>query len=407
MVSDWNDVLTPPYDVISPEQQQAYHDRDPHNIIHVDYGLDIPGENKYERAAGIMKQWVADGVVVQDPAPAIYVTEHEFLDQDGKRRVRRGFMALLRVEPFSGGNVLPHEKTFKKHKKDRLELLRASGTQMNPVFTIFPDPDGKACEVLARAAGAEPDMAFDFVDGAVNRMWRLTDESEIKMLQKVLKKQPVFIADGHHRYETMLNFRKEIKKGNGGSLPKEHPAAWGLVYFCAADEPGLEVTSPHRLLRDIPDFDEQKVLSSLDQYFTIEKTDHNCAMDTVGHGQGFALQIGGQYYCLTLRPGVLDSALADVPPVMRALHVTICRNLIIRPLIGDKGKLLDHIAYVVDSGEVSKTVESGGGQMAVYLPPFDMKQFMNAVETGEVLPHKSTYFYPKLVTGLVIYRYSV
>jgi uncharacterized protein (DUF1015 family) len=396
--------------VISPEQQQAYHEQSQFNIIHVDYGLDLPGRDKYADAAQKLDEWVADGVLIQDEKPAIYVTEHEFSDMQGRKRLRRGFIALLKVEPFSSGAVLPHEKTFKKHKKDRLDLLRATGAQMNPVFTFFSDPDGKAADILAAAATGAPDSAFDFVDGAHNRMWRLTDPDTIRALQKTIKKQPVFIADGHHRYETMLNFRRETRKNLGGKLPKDHPARWGLVYFCTAEDPGLEVTSPHRVLKNLPDFDPQKMLKKLDKFFSIQKTADNCALEDTSNPDaphGFAMQIGPELYCLTLRKGVLNKAMPEISRALRELHVTVCSELIVRPLIGDSGKILDHVSYIVDPSEAAAAVQSGACQAAVFLPPFNMNHLMDAVETGQVLPHKSTYFYPKLVTGLAIYRYSV
>ena len=409
-IRDWNKVLTPPYDVISREHQQLYYDLHPNNVIRVDYGLVQPKKDKYEEAAKILDNWIDQRILIQDKKPGIYVMEHEFLDHEGRRRVRRGFVCLLRIEKFGSGKVLPHEKTFSKHKKDRLMLLRATGVHCNPIFTFFPDPEGRAQELLAAAVQETPRANFHFEDGATNRMWAVHKKKFIAALQDAVAESPVFIADGHHRYETSLNFRREMQK-KLGKLPKDHPARYTLVYCCASEDPGLEVTSPHRLLKDIPGFSEKAVLKRLSKFFNIESTDRNCAIEDVHDQENihrFALQTGTKFHCLTLKNSpAVKKEMAGITPELAELDVTICRHLIIRTMLKDSGKLLNHIAYDVDPVSVSKKVESGEYQVAVYLPPFNMEQLMNAVEAKEVLPHKSTYFYPKLVTGLAIYRINV
>lgn len=404
-------MLTPPYDVISPVQQQAYHDRHPSNIIRIDYGLDVAGEDKYARAASTLNAWIRKKILVRDKKPGIYVTEHEFLDLEGRRRVRRGFTALLRLEKFSSGIVLPHEQTFRKHKKDRLMQLRATGAHLNPVFAFFPDPDGAARTALDHAiAAAGPDNDFHFEDGATNRLWRVHDKNIIAALQQAVRDRHIYIADGHHRYETSLNFRREIRK-RLGSLSDDHPARFTLVYFCAAEDPGLAVTTPHRLLKNLPNFDKNAVLKRLSKFFVVDASERICALDNVHDtpaGPRFSVQIGTTFYCLTRKnSAVADKILSEIHKELRNLPVTVCNHLIVEKFVKDEAKLLKHISYETDPVAVAHRVESGECDMAVYMPPFDMKQLTDAVEARQVFPHKSTYFYPKLVTGLAIHRINV
>lgn len=397
--------------MISPAQQQAYHDRHPYNIIRVDYGLDVPGEDKYTRAASTLDEWIRKKILIHDKKPGIYVTEHEFLDHDGNRRVRRGFTALLRLEKFSSGKVLPHEQTFRKHKKDRLQLLRATGAHINPVFAIFSDPGAAARNALNEVITmTKPDSAFHFEDGATNRLWRVYDKNAIKALQQAVENQHVYIADGHHRYETSLNFRREIRK-RLGALPQDHPARFTLVYFCAAEDSGLEVTTPHRLLKNLPDFNKNEVIKRLNKFFTVESSDRICALDKVHDtpaGPRFSVQIGTEFLCLTRKKSAAaDKILSEFHQNLQNLPVTVCSQLIVGQFVKDEDKLLKHISYETDPVAVAHRVESGECDMAVYMPPFDMKQLTDAIEARQILPHKSTYFYPKLVTGIAIYRINV
>ena len=405
--SDLSRVLAPPYDIMPPEVQKQYFDRDENNVIRVDYRPELPGEDsKYEGAAKTLDGWIREQILVQDEAPAIYVTEQEFLNLDGVRKVRRGFNALLRVEEFGKGIVFPHEKTFPKHKQDRLMLVKTAHVEANPVFMFFPDAGLAVLQLLEKATAGAPDVTFDFDDGSTNRMWMLREPGMVARLQKLMAERPIYIADGHHRYDTALNFRNETE-ARLGSLPADHPARFALVYFTPMQDPGIELISPQRDLKNIPDFEIGKALAVLGEHFNVDNSDKDsvlAAIRDMSKPHVFGLQAGNVYYRLTLKEGAMAAMPSDLSQVCKELDTNICTHLIVMRLVGDPEKLLERIEYETDTLKACEKAASGAAQATVYVQPSTMAQIIDVVSKKEVMPQKSTYFYPKLITGLVIYR---
>lgn len=413
-------VLTPPYDVISPKKQKKYYKWSDYNIIRVDYNIAEDGGDKYRQAAETLEKWIAESILVKESRPAIYVLEEYFLDWEGYRRVRRGFIALIKAEKFGEGAVYPHERTFPKHKKDRLALTRATGSWFNPVFSIFPDEENEVSEILRQATEKDfPDENFRSPDGVRHSLWTLTDEKMIKRLVSAMADKDVFIADGHHRYETALNFAAEMDEKYAAqgeeSLNTENRDSdhhYTLMYFVSMNDPGLSVLSAHRMLKNIPDFSERLVLDRLSENFEMESRDRSSALHMLGEvGEDKHLlvaQIGHDFYVMRPRP----EALANNPGInalhdsLKELDVSICEELAVKPLIGGDANLLDHIGFEVEPVKVMNGIKTGEYQLALYLPPTPVKRMTNVAGSHQVMPHKSTYFYPKLLTGLVIYRIS-
>jgi len=405
-------VLAPPYDVITPQQQKEYARRHEYNIINVDYRPPEEGDRRYPAAAELFDMWMQGDILSRDPIPAIYILEQYFIDWEGYRRLRRGFIALLKLEEFGQGSVYPHEKTFPKHKEDRLKLFRATNAQFNPVFSIFPDIQGQIEPILKKAVERNlPDLNFRFHDGVTNSLWKVTDEKSVRSIVEAMRDEPVFIADGHHRYETSLNLAREMKAGSGAGAG-ESPYDYTLMYFVSMEDGGLSVLSAHRMLKNLPDFDENAVLELLSDNFVFRKTNRSDAMEALSRSAQahvMVLQVGTKFYIM--RPCedclIKNEHLMNLHESLRDLEVSICRELAVRPLLGgDLENLLDHISYEVDPVKVANGLETGEYQAAIYLPPTPIRQMTRVARALEVMPHKSTYFFPKLLTGLVIHRFS-
>ncbi len=412
-------MLTPPYDVISPEQQKEYYRWSDHNIIRVDYNIAENGGDKYAQAGETLDKWIAESILVRDPRPAIYVLEEYFLDWEGYRRVRRGFIALIKVEKFGEGSVYPHEKTFPKHKQDRLALTRATGAWFNPVFSIFPDDDGEIAGILCDAVEKDfPDENFRSPDGVRHSLWSMTDEKLINKLVCAMGDKDVFIADGHHRYETALNYAAEMddKHGNGGDAEfagaEEPDYRYTFMYFVGMSDPGLSVLSAHRMLKSIPDYSEQSVLDKLSANFDVERKDRSSALRIISTADEnvhvMAAQVGSKFYVLRPKKEVLENnrGLGALHDTLKELDVSICEELAVKPLIGEDANPLDHIGFEVDPVRVVNGLKTGEYQVAIYLPPTPVRRMTEVAVAHQVMPHKSTYFFPKLLTGLVIYRIS-
>lgn len=403
--------LAPPYDVLSPEQQKSYYSRSDYNIVKVDYRIDEKGEDKYEAAGKLFNKWVGDGILVEDLKPCIYVIEKYFIDWEGIRRVRRGFIAVLKTEEFGNGSVYPHEKTFSKHKEDRLKLFLATGAQFNPVFSIFPDTDGRVSPILKHVVDQNiPDINFRFHDGVTTSLWKLSDEKQIAKITSALADQPVFIADGHHRYETSLNYAREMKKKLGIPQDVETPYDYTLMYFVSMEDDGLAVLSAHRMLKNLEKPDEKSIIETLKKDFVIRKSNRNEALESLSRStlaHALVLQVGSRFHILRPKEESLatNEKLLKLHESLKDLEVSICQEMAIKPLIGD-GDLLDHMGYEIDPVKVSKMVESSQYQAAFYLPSTPIRQMTRVARAMQVMPHKSTYFYPKLLTGLVIHRFS-
>lgn len=418
------DLLTPPYDVISPEMQKEYYDRHEKNLVRIDFGAeaegDDPRKNKYSRAADLLKHWKAEGTLVRDEKPAIYIYEQEF-DLEGKGRIkRRGFFCAVRLEDLSEG-IRAHERTFEGPKADRLRLTKATNSNISPVFCIFEDEARKADAVLSQWADSREPIECA-IGGIIHRLWVMDDAASVEDLSAVLGDKRLYIADGHHRYETALNYRKE-QAAKAGTQDGPQPFDYTLMFLANTHADGMEILPTHRVLTSLlaTDVNTQQVLDRLGENFEI--TELESITDAAASAASYTEQLAragakaasfvlllppDKAYLLSLRSDADPSDLIADPaiiPEVKKLDVTILHKYIIEkvwlgPDAPEPGH--DDIVYVKGAAETVAMVKSGQAEAAFLLNPTPMEQVTGIAGLGVRMPQKSTYFYPKIITGMVI-----
>jgi uncharacterized protein (DUF1015 family) len=407
------DVICPPYDVIDPALQQKLYDRSPFNAIRIELTQDQPGdgetENKYTRAARTLNEWQHEGVLKQDSARSLYAYEQEFT-VEGQTFTRRGFLARVRLEPFGTGRIFPHEQTIAAHKADRLKLYNATGFNISPVFGLYPDEAGEVfgrIEPLIR--NAPPITATDHL-GVVNRFWPIADSHLISQLIGAMGPKPVFIADGHHRYETGLKYLEE-QKAAGRVADDEAPANFCLMMLVGMSDPGLRILPTHRLVNGLPEIDTDTLEAVLEEHFEI-LADFDSAAACWEHVQledsqsvlGLGTVSDGTWLAVKLKdPAVMQTLAPEQSPEWRALAVSILHKLVLDKLVKEKLGGEAKCTYVHLLKEVTDSVEAGGCQLACLVPPCSMRDVEEIAGHREKMPPKSTYFYPKILTGMVLH----
>lgn len=429
-VGQLSDVVTPPYDVIGPELQDYFYKLHPNSFIRIDLNKIEPGDddeanNRYTRAAKFYKQWRDEGVLTAEADPAIYVYHQEFTCA-GTTYVRRGFLGRQRLTRFGEGQVFPHEETLPAAKVDRLMLTVVTKANLSPVFGLYPDPECEAQNILdAATAGQTPLVATDHL-GVVHRLWPLTDVATIAKLSAIMGPKPIFIADGHHRYETACNYRDQIR--DSGFLSPEHPANYLLMMCVAMDDPGLIVMPTHRLFRAkgkaadgkpvaLPpgqlELTSDELTAKLAPCFTTrpagEGPDQAAAVwediETGGHQGDIGLytQKDGRWLIATLTEAGkarMAELSQDHTEAWQALGVSLLHRLIIGDRLGCKE--LPKPSYVHLIEEVADGLKTGEFPLAAVVMPATVEDVRVISMGGERMPAKSTYFYPKLLSGLVI-----
>jgi len=413
-VGSLGDVIAPPYDVISPELQNELYEKHPCNVVRLILNRQEPGDsednNRYTRARKFLKNWLSEGVLFTEADPAIYVYHQEF-DAAGRHYVRRGFMARLRVSPFGQGEVFPHEETHSAAKADRLMLFTTCKANLSQVFGLYPDAECKAQNLLEEAiVGLTPVEATDHL-GVVHRMWTVTDPEVISAVAGVMGSKPIFIADGHHRYETACNYQKHIQD-QGGMTP-DHPANFVMMMFVAMDDPGLAVLPTHRLFTGVPELDADELAARLGDCFTcrVVGEDPELAMSLweeleTADDQGTL----GLFTCKDNRwtlatltdvgRAKLAEVAADHNEEWRGLGVAILHRLVLENLLGCTDLPKPNYVHLVD--EVVEGLKTGDYPLAALVMPATVEHIRQISLRGERMPAKSTYFYPKLLSGLVI-----
>ena len=419
------DLIAPPYDVISPPQRTALAAKDPHNVVQLilpeERPGDRPGENKYTRAGAAFRAWIGEGVLKRDAEPAIYALEQRF-EWGGKRYTRKGFLARLRLREFKDGVVLPHEKTLSGPKADRLELFKQVKANLSPIFSIFPDEKNEVGALLAGATGRAPDASAVTDDGhgpIEQRMWKVTDARLVAALRESMAPRRAYIADGHHRYETALAYARLVDE----ALPAPRPDGahhYVLSFFCGMADPGLLILPTHRLLHSIAGFDLSRFLLLADEFFNVEKLSADLrspaglsqAIDRLsesGKGRHSYLVVGDggkQASLLWLKSTANLLEIPELPknPDVRALDVTILHGVLLQHVLGlspASQERQENLRYVKDAADAVAQLAAGEAQAAILLNPTLMAQVRAVAEAGEVMPQKSTFFYPKLPSGLV------
>ncbi len=411
-VGTLSDVVAPPYDVIDPALQQKLYDSSPYNAIRLELTRDEPGDdeqtNKYTRAGNTLREWVVENAVRQDTARGLYVYEQEYT-VEGQTFVRRGFLARVRLEPFGSGKIYPHEQTMSGPKEDRLKLYRATGFNLSPIFGLYPD-DGTVFAPLEQLIrSAPPIVARDHL-GVINRLWVVTDSATISKVIGAMGPKPVYIADGHHRYETGLKYLEE-RRAAGEVADDEAAPNFCLMMLVGMSDPGLLILPTHRLVSGLAaDLTAPQLEGVLAEHFDVlERTGTNAQaawehvlMDGSQSTFAFGTVTDGLWTVAKLRDKDVMATLApDQSEDWRELGVSILHKLVLDRLLRDKIGGTPVCKYVHLLSEVTDATAKKECQLACLVPPVGMGHVEQISEHGEKMPPKSTYFYPKLLTGLV------
>lgn len=412
-VGAMSDVVAPPYDVIGPELQNKLYDASPFNIIRLELNReepgDSPGHDRYARAASTLKEWRREGILQEDPHPSLYVY-HQTFDVEGRQYTRKGFLARVRQEPFGQGKIYPHEQTLSGPKADRLALFNATKFNLSPIFGLYPDPRN---EVLAAVeAGLRDRTPLEATDhlGVVNRLWPVLDSAAHTAVQGLMGPKPIFIADGHHRYETGLNFRNELEAAGQLSGPDD-PANFCMMMLVGMSDPGLLILPTHRLVSGFPGLTAEALRERLSPEFDVQETgegDAGCrsaweSIEISGDQDmlGFGTVADGRWVTARLRSdSAMDALVPDQSADWRALGVSILHELVLKKLLGGLGSASCRYVHLLD--EVTQDVSAKGCDLAALVPPAGMEHVESIASNLEKMPPKSTYFYPKLLTGLVL-----
>ena len=409
-VADLGQVIAPPYDVISPDQQAALYDQHPANIIQVELPR-APLETRYEQAAARWQAWLADGTLRRDEQPTVYIHDHAFT-HEGRRLTRRGLFAAARLEPWSAGAVLPHEQTHAGPKLDRLNLYRATQAQISPIFSLYEDPTGEIGNVLRWTATTRPVVETTDPTGDEHRLWALTEPALLDELADLFAARPLFIADGHHRYETGLAYRDERAAADPTG---DANALYRFALMCLSDaaDPSLVILPTHRLIVG-PRPAASHVEAALRQTFHVETLPLALPTETVlarlaerrraGHAFGWIAP--EEIQLLTLKD---ESFLAEwMPPdrgaAWRRLDVAVLQTLILERALGIPAEQVEErVTYTRDADEARAAVAGGQAHLALLLNPTELGGLLAVARAGDKMPQKSTYFYPKVPTGLVMH----
>lgn len=421
IVGGLEEVVIPPYDVISPEEQKAFHERNPYNMIRLELGAPNPEDgdrnNPHTRAAAFMKQWTEHDVLVRDARPAIYYYELDYSNGPGEPKTRKGFICVLRLEEFSRGGVRPHEKTFKAIKEERLSLMFACKANLSPVFALYSDPGEKVIDSIMSGRGEAPAISFTDYANMAHRIWPVTDPGVIGKVQGLMEDKAIFIADGHHRYETALNYRN-IMRSRYSAGPRAS-YEYIMMYLTDMDQSGLTILPTHRLLRNISGLASGQFVEKARGFFDIQR------FETANGGEmkwKRAIEAGGSredttigFYCkeadcvyvLTARRREVSSALEQkgLPAPLHTLDVVVLDQIVLRDLLGLSEEFLgseNNISFMHDFSEALDAVKSGKFDAGYFINSTRIGQVREVASAGLIMPHKSTYFYPKVISGLLI-----
>lgn len=415
-VGDFSSVMAPPYDVISPEHQAELYERSPHNVVRIDFSRDA---DPYATVPQRFRDWQEDGTLAPEEEPAIYYLSQEYRLRDGVLRERRGFIALAAIEDFGDGAIHGHEATLAEPREDRLKLMLACDAQFSSILGLYTDEKPTLTDTLREhVRSKKPKVEAGLGEFGTSRLWAVTDPGLIAMVREALRERAVFIADGHHRYEAAGNYRRRRLA--------ERPGATGdegfnrvMMYFANLNEEGVVILPTHRLVREMPPVEATVLDDKLRQYFHVEAFPRDAGgrrrfLETLEHPKdgervlGAAFKDDARY--LALRPkdaAAMERLAPDMSPELRGLDVTTLHVLLMEHILGVSTRdavNTDAVAYTHDAGEALAEAEAGRCQAALILNPPTAGEMIAVSLKGEKMPQKSTYFFPKLVTGLVIHK---
>lgn len=420
LISEMTAVVAPPYDVIGPEEQAALYGRHPNNVIRLILGKRQPGDgaddNVHTRAGKYFRSWMKRNILTIDPVPAFYLTRVEFTS-NGKPHGRYGIVARVRLEPFEKGIVLPHERTFSKVKSERLMLMKACHANFSPIFGLYTDGDELLRQLNAVAENQLPTVDLLDDKGHRHKLWCLTDTDVVARMVAYFESKAIYIADGHHRYETALNYRDWVKENTPG-FTADHPANFVMMSLSSMVDPGMIILPAHRLLKDVSShavdtltqkapefFDVAPIALDQGMHAALAEFDRTLKALAPRHAIGLFSRDPSILQVLALKEGVMARLFHDqIPAALRDLDVTILTHMIMMALMGFDQERLDdetRIGYRTTIEDAVKAVERGDARIGFILNPTKIEQVRRVAENGLIMPRKSTYFYPKVISGLV------
>lgn len=419
------DIIAPPFDVISEEEQENYHRIHRQNMIWLTLGRttenDTNGDNRYTRAAAYLKTWLAEDILVQDKKPAFYLTSHQF-PHGNKTVTRYGLIALVGLVPFEEGVVLPHEKTFSKVKAERLKLIKACRANLSPIFSMYSDKENQIMKALLTSVSNKlPDVDFTDHNSQQHSLWRITDQTIHHHVSDAMENKRLFIADGHHRYETALRYRKWLAD-NTPDFNGTHPANYVMMYLCGMEDPGVVILPAHRMLNEVPASTRASLILKTSDFFDIttlpykgeqrkkNRTEFLALLksNTSKNCLGVFMKDCPELYLLILKPDVMERMFGDeLADSLRNIDVTVLTRLLFMEVLGFDQARLDNenlIAYTRMAEEAIDLVEDGKHDITFILNPTKIEQVRHIASEGLIMPRKATYFYPKVITGQVLNR---
>ena len=428
--AEFGRVLTQPYDKISPAMQEKYYAADPHNLIAVEKGRvfpdDTPRNNVYTRAAAALDAWIAASVVIPDPAPAFFAYAQEYaVPGTNERRTRWGFIGAGKLEDYEAGVVFRHERTLSAPKADRLELLRHTRTHTGQLFMLYSDAQRRVDGILQEAATAPPATEVRDEYKVVHRLWPVSEPARIAEIQRIMGGQKLVIADGHHRYETALNYRNECR-ARAGRISPGAPYERAMMTFVNTRAEGLLILATHRVVANLREFSWEAFRRHLEPWFEMEAFPFATDAERTAAREVFLRRLGAArarralglyagaaspvraYFLMTLRGGAdLAGLLHGDSPLQRELDVILLHHGILGAGLGITAQAVSaeaNLTYEREAAAALDAVDRGVAQLAFLLNPVDVEQVMRVATAGEVMPQKSTDFYPKLLSGITMYR---
>lgn len=417
IIGDIGAVLAPPYDVISAKLQQSLYNSHPFNAVRLECGMvndgDNEADNRYTRSAETLDEWMKSGVIVPDRQPAIYVYHQEYDAGNGEVRTCKGIVCLVRLDDFEKGTILPHEETGSKAKSDRLKLMTECGVNFSPIFGLYKDDENAVEAVLEETLQNPPETSAKTIDGAVQKIWTVTDEEKVAKIQQLFEDKQFIIADGHHRYETSLNYRNMMREINPDSTGEES-YNYVMMFLAEMNQPGIKIFPTHRMLRNVVGYSEAGVISQLEKSFNITKLFSEDAGAAISAKLAenmdvptFAMYTGKDYYYL-LR--LKDFSFADEEGegksvALRHLDVTVLHSLVLGKAFGMSEaelKKQDYLSFTRNIDEAVEEVKNGDFQCAFMINPTKIQEIYDVSSNGEKMPQKATWVYPKPKTGLIM-----
>jgi len=400
--------VAPPYDIVTPESKEELYLKDPHNIIRIDFGKDSDddndNENRYTRAAKFLSDWLEEGIIIHDPEPVFYCYEITYQIK-GQEKKTRGFLGVVKIEELGSGKIHPHEMTYSKPKSDRLNVLRYCNANTSPIFSLYSSVEKTTSFILDDVTKENPFIEAKDGDGFTHCLWRISDSAAIEKITQEMSDKDVFIADGHHRYETALAFKKEMES-RGLCKTGEEPFNYVLMFLSNMEDEGLTLLPTHRIIEADSDIHIKDILK---KYFDLQKiSSENTSeeqarrqmfetMEGNLHSFGMFLTNTGSYYTLSFNGTKVEM---DLPECLKTLDVTVLHKYVFEKLLK-----IEHYEYEMDPETAVKRAKKGSFEAVFFLNSTKIHDLKEVALAGHRMPPKSTYFYPKLLTGIVIYMF--